>query len=115
MTFDSIEIVKWVAESMRPFSTVEDPGFKTLTKTRRPEHYLPSRFTVARDVKHVFKKTRKRIATMLQVSQYRKPELNPQKMMSSGIRGKTELCHGRVDLAQQQGICGGDSSLRAAG
>jgi hypothetical protein len=54
-------------------------------KTGRPEHYLPSRFTVARDVKHVFKKTRKSIMTMLQVSQYRKPELNPQKMMLSGI------------------------------
>lgn len=115
MTFDSIEIVKWVAKSMHPFSMVEDPGFKTLMKTRRPKHYLPSRFTIARDVKHVFKKTRKSIAMMLQVSQYRKPELNPQKMISSGIWGKTELRHGCVDLAQQQGICGGDSSLRAVG
>jgi len=53
---------------MQSFSIVEDPGFKSLMKTGHPDHYLPSRFTVARDVEHVFKKTRKYIATMLQVS-----------------------------------------------
>ena len=53
---------------MRPFSIVEDDGFKTLMKTGRPDYYLPSRVTVARDVKQVFKNTRERIATMLQVS-----------------------------------------------
>lgn len=46
---------------------VEDQGFKKLMKTGRPEYYLPSRVTVARDVKHVFKKARKCIAKMLQV------------------------------------------------
>ena len=61
------EIVKWVSESMRPFSIVEDDGFKSLMKTGRPDYYLPSRHTVARDVKQVFKKTRMRIAKMLQV------------------------------------------------
>jgi hypothetical protein len=60
-------IVKWVSESMRPFSIVEDDGFKDLMKTGRPDHYLPSRRTVVRDVKEVFKKTGKRIAKMLQV------------------------------------------------
>jgi hypothetical protein len=61
------EIVKWVSESMRPLSVVEDDGFRKLMKTGRPEHYIPSRRTVARDVNQVFKKTRKRIAKMLQV------------------------------------------------
>jgi hypothetical protein len=37
-------------------------------KTGRPEYYLPSRSTVSRDVKEVFKRVRKRIAKMLQVS-----------------------------------------------
>lgn len=37
-------------------------------KTGRPNHYIPSRHTVARDVKHVFQRTRKKIAKMLQVS-----------------------------------------------
>ena len=52
---------------MRPFSIVEDDGFKSLMKTGRPNHYLPKRRTVARDVKEVFRKTRKRIKKMLQV------------------------------------------------
>jgi hypothetical protein len=59
--------VKWVAKSVRPFSIVEDEGFNVLMKTGRPNHYLPSRHTVARDVKHVFRSTRKKIAKMLQV------------------------------------------------
>ena len=53
---------------MRPFSVVEDRGFCSLMKTGRPEYYIPSRSTVARDVKEVFKKVRTRIAKMLQVS-----------------------------------------------
>lgn len=52
---------------MRPLSIVEDRGFKVLMKTGRPEYYIPSRVTVARDVKFVFKKARERIAKLLQV------------------------------------------------
>lgn len=62
------EIVRWVSESLRPFETVNDRGFQNLMKTGRPEYYIPSPSTVARDVKHVFVKTRQRIARMLQVS-----------------------------------------------
>jgi hypothetical protein len=61
------EIVRWVAESMRPFTIVEDLGFKCLMKTGRPEKYIPSRVTVSRDVREVFKNARKRIAKTLQV------------------------------------------------
>ena len=68
LTSDSCEIVKWVSQSMRPFSIVEDEGFKTLMKTGRPNHYIPKRRTVARDVRYVFKKTKKRIAKILRVS-----------------------------------------------
>lgn len=57
--------MKWVAESMRPFSIVEDRGFKVLMKTGRGTYKIPSADTVARDVKHVFKKTRTRIGKML--------------------------------------------------
>jgi hypothetical protein len=53
---------------MRPMSIVEDEGFKTLMKTGRPNYKLPKRVTVARDVKQVFKKTKKRVAKLLQVS-----------------------------------------------
>jgi len=52
---------------MRPFSIVKDKGFNTLMKTGCPNHYIPKRHTVARDVKQVFKKTWKRIQKMLKV------------------------------------------------
>jgi len=61
-------IVHWVSENLRPFSIVEDRGFQVLMKTGRPEYYIPSRHTVARDVHMVFAHTRSQIAKMLQVS-----------------------------------------------
>jgi hypothetical protein len=67
-TFGRAVIVKWVSKSMRPFSIVEDDGFKELMKTGRPEYSIPSTRTVARDVNHVFKITRQKISKMLQVS-----------------------------------------------
>ena len=61
------EIVRWVAESKRPFEIVADRGFQSLMKTGGPEYYIPSPTTVSRDVKKVFVNVRKRMATMLQV------------------------------------------------
>jgi hypothetical protein len=63
------EIVRWVAEDLRPFKIVEDRGFQKLMKTGCPEYYLPSPSTVSRDVRLVFVNARKRIAKMLQVRQ----------------------------------------------
>jgi hypothetical protein len=62
-----VEMVRWVSESLRPFSIVEDRGFQCLMKTGRPDYYLPSISTVARDVRLVFSRTRERIAKLLQV------------------------------------------------
>jgi hypothetical protein len=62
--------VRWVSESMRPFSIVNDGGFQSLMKTGRPMYYIPSASTVSRDVKKVFIKVRAKVANMLQV----KPE-----------------------------------------
>ena len=62
------EIVKWVCECARPFNIVKDPGFLVLMKTGRPNYYIPSPSTVARDVKAIFARTRNRVAKMLQVS-----------------------------------------------
>jgi hypothetical protein len=61
------EIVRWVAQNIRPLSIVEDPAFHLLMKTGRPDYYIPSRFTVARDVRIVFVNARQRIARILQV------------------------------------------------
>lgn len=62
------EIVKWVAEDLRPFRIVKDRGFLVLMKTGRPGYYVPSPSTVARDVKVVFARTRTRVARFLRVS-----------------------------------------------
>jgi hypothetical protein len=66
-TFRRAAIVRWVLESMRPFSIVGDEGFIFLMKTGRPSYYIPSAPTVSRDVKTVFTKVRGRIAKILQV------------------------------------------------
>jgi hypothetical protein len=63
-----IEVVRWIAESKRPFAIVRDRGLLNLMKTSRPDYRLPSPATVARDVKHVFVSMRSLIATKLQVS-----------------------------------------------
>ena len=67
MHFHSAEIVRWVAESKRPFEIVNDRGFQSLMKTGRPGYRIPSPMTVLRDVKEVFLRVRSRIAKMLQV------------------------------------------------
>jgi hypothetical protein len=64
---DSMEIIKWVVESMWPFNIVEDDGFKILMKMGRPEYYILSQPTVAWDVKHMFKKRWESVVMMLQV------------------------------------------------
>ena len=53
---------------MQPFSIVEDHGFHCLMETGRPEHYLPSHFTVPHNVKELLVKVQKRIGEMLQVN-----------------------------------------------
>ncbi|KAJ8454957.1 hypothetical protein ONZ45_g19104 [Pleurotus djamor] len=58
--------VRWISESMRPFEIASDRGFLELMKTGRPQIYIPSPKTISRDVKLVFKKSRERIAKMLQ-------------------------------------------------
>ena len=49
---------------------IDDPGFHRLMKTGWPHYRIPSSRTVARDV--VFRRVKKRIAKMLQVSNLKK-------------------------------------------
>jgi hypothetical protein len=69
-------MVCWVSESLRPFKTVSDRGFKSLMKMGRPEYYLPSPSTVSRDVRLVFANVRKRMAKLMQVSKLRSYRIN---------------------------------------
>ena len=64
---DRAEIIWWVAESKQPFQIVNNHGFQSLMKTRRPEYHIPSMQTVSHDVKWVFVQVCKHIAKMLQV------------------------------------------------
>ena len=59
---------RWFAESARPFRVVRDRGFRWLQKEGRPKHYIPSKETVARDVKKLYTKTKEKLAEELQVS-----------------------------------------------
>ena len=113
---DRAEIVRWIAESKRPFQIVNDRGFQSLMKTGRPEYHLPSMQTVSRDVKRVFVQARKRIAKMLQVRWATIYDLKKlYDLLMIGIRGSIEFCHRRVDIPQPQSICGIHSPFRTWG
>ncbi|KAF8347659.1 hypothetical protein F5887DRAFT_881515, partial [Amanita rubescens] len=62
------KIVCWVAENNCPFVIVSDRGFRFLMKTGRPYYYIPSPWTVSRNVHLIFAQTRQCIAAMLMVS-----------------------------------------------
>jgi hypothetical protein len=61
------ELVRWVAESLRPFKIVSDQGFQSPMKTGWPHYDLPLPSTVSCDIKTVFAQTHKRIVKLLQV------------------------------------------------
>ena len=63
-----VELVRAFCEDLRPFKMVGDRGFKVLMITGRPGYTLPSPSTVSRDIKEVFSRTRKRLASQLQAS-----------------------------------------------
>ncbi|KAJ3752645.1 hypothetical protein EV360DRAFT_75176 [Lentinula raphanica] len=56
----------WVAESRRSFLVVCDRGFHWLQKEGRPNHYVPSNETVARDVKKLYNGCRTQLAKVLE-------------------------------------------------
>ncbi|KAH9924959.1 uncharacterized protein BXZ73DRAFT_25083, partial [Epithele typhae] len=60
-----ILIVRWVAESSRPYNIVKDRHLLTLLKTGRPNYKVPSATTVARDVKSVFAGSRSTMRKLL--------------------------------------------------
>ncbi|KAF6744774.1 hypothetical protein DFP72DRAFT_783363, partial [Ephemerocybe angulata] len=59
------EHVRWVAESMRSYSIFGDRGYRCVMKMGRPEHYIPSPSTLAKDMKFAFARTRNRVAKIL--------------------------------------------------
>ena len=98
------DIAWWVSESMRPFSIINDCGFQSLMKTGQPDYYIPSHRTVSHDMKKVFVKCCKRMATMLQVSKGVLPDKNPTHQHDTGDCRQTQLCYGCMDISEPQGI-----------
>lgn len=62
------EIMKWVTESMCPFSIVKDPGFQVLMNMGQLSYWIPTPTTIAHDVKVIFAQMHSCIAKILQVS-----------------------------------------------
>ena len=60
------KIVRWAAESTRPFDIVNNNGFQCLMKTERPEYYLPKPAVVSCDVRKAFVRVWQKLAEKLQ-------------------------------------------------
>lgn len=60
-------IVKWVTESNRPASIIEDIELHTMMTAGRPHAVIPSVSTVRRDIKVSFVKCREKIGKLLKV------------------------------------------------
>jgi len=99
------EIVRWVVESLCPFDIVIDWGFWPLMKTGRPEYFLPSAKTVARDVRQVFVHSRQRVAKLLRVSS-KTNKRNMELTDVPGIRRETQFYHWHVDGTEPPSIRG---------
>ncbi|KAJ3756097.1 hypothetical protein EV360DRAFT_72291 [Lentinula raphanica] len=56
--------VRWVAKSLRAFQIVQDCGYQWLQKEGRPNQYVPSKETVARDVKKLYAAAKERLANL---------------------------------------------------
>ncbi|KAJ3748228.1 hypothetical protein EV360DRAFT_2061, partial [Lentinula raphanica] len=70
---DRVVTARWVAESARPFRIVEDRSYRWLQKEGRPKHYVPSKVTVARDMKKLYRASKEQLAKDLQAYEYLVP------------------------------------------
>ncbi|KAJ3969827.1 hypothetical protein EV361DRAFT_1034799 [Lentinula raphanica] len=75
---------RWAAESMRPFRIVSDRCYQWLQKEGRPNHYVPSKETVGRDVKILYAASKEHLAEEFQVGDWRQ-EVYKNSPMSLGI------------------------------
>ncbi|KAJ3748250.1 hypothetical protein EV360DRAFT_26039, partial [Lentinula raphanica] len=65
--------VRWVAESSRALRIVQDRGYRWLQKEGCPNQYVPSKETVARDVKKLYAAAKERLSKDLQEYEYLLP------------------------------------------
>ncbi|KAJ3964328.1 hypothetical protein EV361DRAFT_68887 [Lentinula raphanica] len=74
----------WAAESARPFRIVSDRCYRWLQKEGRPNHYVPSKETVGRDVKILYAASKEHLAEEFQVGDWLQEEYK-NSPMSLGI------------------------------
>ena len=60
-------LAMWIARRHRPFTIVEDPEFKELLRMLYAHVEIPSRVTVARDLKDIFDSSQEKVKAKLQV------------------------------------------------
>lgn len=65
-TPNSVATARWCSESARPFTIVKDRCFKWLQREGHPDRYIPTREQVSLDVKKLYQKSKKRLASELQ-------------------------------------------------
>ncbi|KAJ3963909.1 hypothetical protein EV361DRAFT_774365, partial [Lentinula raphanica] len=110
----SVVTARWVAESARPFLIVRDQGYRWLQKEGRPQHFVPSNETVARDVKKLYVASKRQLAKELQAYEFLVPiELDcwsspnhhtfmsiMAKILRRGKDGKEELTSVMLNFAE---------------
>ena len=60
-------LAMWIARRHRPFTIVEDPEFRELLRMLYVRVEIPSRVTVARDLRDIFDDSRARVKAKLRV------------------------------------------------
>jgi len=65
-----MKIAIWVSRRHRPFAIIEDAELLDILHNLNNKVETPSRHTVSRDVKEMFKVSQKQVAKMLQVDDY---------------------------------------------
>lgn len=65
-TPNSVATARWCVESARPFTIVKDRCYKWLQREGNPNRFIPTREQVLPDVKKLYQKSKKQLASELQ-------------------------------------------------
>lgn len=91
-----MKIALWIARHHRPFSVVQDEELLEIFHDLNSQCVTPSRVTVSRDVKDIFKLSRAKVAALLQVFlSFTKVLLDLNNVRDSALQeyqGKLHLC-----------------------
>lgn len=89
-------LVRWVTESNRSLSIIEDRKFRELMLAGRPQAEIPTRRTIARDIQASFNRCEERINRLLQV--YTIFHCLRSTNAIIGVSGAPQFCHRCMDL-----------------